>query len=114
VNTEATVTVRCSRSETFTMLSSYDACIASIDAMLPQATAEAAARRGAAGPAVAALRADARYAPAREKYRKSVILQSAACKTSDGPATDTGCGFASSEPIEPVRTLRLRVLSRWD
>lgn len=50
-------------------LKPLDACQANLDALTAQATAEAAKRRAVAGPAVAALRADERYAPARDRFR---------------------------------------------
>ncbi len=99
------MTGSCPREVAIAMASNYDACIASFDAVLPQAIAEAEARRRAAGPAVASLRADARYAPARESYRKRVILQSAACNSSNaGP--DKGCEFASSDVREAQAAMR--------
>jgi len=83
----------CPDSATDAALRREDACIASIDAVLPRATADAASRRAAAAPAVAALRADARYAPARDKYHTLRIQQSTACDTGDA----TACKLATSD-----------------
>ena len=76
----------CPDSVTSTALSTQDACIASIDALMPQATADAAKRRAVAGPAVAALRANQHYAPARDKFHSLRIQQSVACDTRDAEA----------------------------
>jgi hypothetical protein len=61
---EALMRSGCSEEAARDELKQYDACQANLDALTAQATAEAAQRRAVVGPAVAALRADERYAPA--------------------------------------------------
>ena len=87
------VTAFCPDSAMSAALRVEDACVASIDALIPQATADAAKRRAEAGPAAAALRADARYAPARDKFHTLRIQQSVACETTGG----TACKLAQQD-----------------
>ena len=70
--------------------------------MLPQATAEAAKRRAIAAPAVAALRADDRYAPARDKFHAVRIQQSVACDTTDAAA----CKLAKNDTEAAATVMR--------
>jgi hypothetical protein len=95
-NLTRALTAFCPDSATNAALAKEDACIARIDAVLPQAKADAAKRRAAAAPAVAALRADARYAPAREKFHALRIQQSVACDTDDGTACKLAHGDADA------------------
>ena len=79
-----------------------DACVATLDSILPQAIAEAAKRRAIAAPAVAALRADARYAPARDKFHAVRIQQSVACDTTDA----TACKLAKNDTEAAATVVR--------
>jgi hypothetical protein len=83
-------------------LRSQDACVADIDAVMPQATADAAKRRAAAITAVAALRADLRYETARERFHTVRIQQAAACDTSDA----TACKLARSDADSAAAVMR--------
>ncbi|HEY2367126.1 MAG TPA: hypothetical protein VGH87_12110 [Polyangiaceae bacterium] len=85
-NLERALTAFCPDDVTAAALRVQDACVASVDAALPQVTADASTRRAAAGPAVAALRADARYTPARDKFHAARVQQAVACDTDDGAA----------------------------
>jgi hypothetical protein len=87
------LTAFCPDSTKNAALRSEDLCVASIDAVMPQARADAAARRAAAEPNAAALRADPRYTPARDKFHTLRIQQSVACETTDAAA----CRFAQSD-----------------
>ena len=93
-NLARALTAFCPDSVTSAALKSEDACAASVDAVMPQATTDAAKRRAAAGPAVAALRADARYASARDRFHTLRIQQSTACDTADATACKLAQGDA--------------------
>ncbi len=87
------LTAFCPDSVKIAALRSQDVCVASVDAVMPQARADAATRRAAAEPAGAALRADARDVATRDKFHSHRIQQSAACDTTDA----TACRFARSD-----------------
>lgn len=101
-NLAGSLTAFCPDSVTSSALKSQDACVASIDAVMPQATADAAKRRAAAGPEVATLRADERYASAREKFHTLRIQQASACDTNDV----TACKLAQSDADGAATVMR--------
>lgn len=87
------LTAFCPDSATDAALKTQVACVANVDAVLRHATADATTRRAAAVSAVAALRADARYTAAREKFHALRIQQATACDTGDA----TACNFAQRD-----------------
>ncbi len=87
------LTAFCPDSVASAALKTQDACVASVDAVMPQATADAAKRRAQAQSAVTELRADERYAPARDKFHTLRIQQASACDTAD----TTACKLAESD-----------------
>jgi hypothetical protein len=101
-NLSGALTAFCPDTVTDAALRSQDACVAAIDAAMPRATADAAERRAAATTAVATLRADARYATARDKFHQLRIQQGVACDTHDPAA----CKLAQDDADSAASVMR--------
>ncbi len=87
-----------------TSMSSLDTCAATVDALYAQAAAETATRRAAAGPAVADLRADARYARTLDDLHLLQKEERVACTGATQGTTQ--CEAAHLETVRATATLR--------